>query len=153
MARYASRIMPTSLILVLLILIALAAVGTWLTRTATGVLADVEGLEDLSERGLDLSQPLAFNFHLHFANREVALQAAEAIASAGFQTQVSAGENLAHAIVCATKRLIATTTELSALRKQLSELARRFGGEYSHWYCDEQPVRPADSQSFPGEPM
>jgi len=123
-------------LIVMFVLLALIVLGRAAIRSARHVLADSEGLETLRRRGVDMNRPCKFDFHLHFANREVAVAAAEAISAAGYQTHVSAGEHAAASIVCVSQSLLPTEPELRASRRRLAELARPFNGRYQAWFCD-----------------
>jgi len=126
-----------SLIVIVSIAVALALAVeyvAWIQRRSLRWPSDADLLEGMRRDGIDLSKPHTIEFHLHFASREVALEAERAVVAEGYETQVSAGEGLPTAILCAKRSLVPNKSELRAVRAQLVALARRYGGTYEGWF-------------------
>jgi len=105
----------------------------WTQRRSLRWPGDAELLDGMRNEGVDLSKPHAIEFHLHFPSRQVALDAERAAVAEGYETQVSAGEGLPVAILCAKRSLVPNKSALRAIRAQLDALARQYGGTYEGW--------------------
>lgn len=131
--------MLIAIVAVVLALVVAVALLARQQRASVRWPSDAEGLEEMRRRGVDLSKPCAFEFHLHFSSREVAVDAERAIVGEGYEAKVSGGPGLPVAIVCVKKSLVPTEAELLAVRMQLVALSRRYGGSYQGWFGSGQP--------------
>lgn len=124
----------TAIVAVVLALVAGFALLEWRQRASSRWPTDAEGLEDMRRRGVDLSKPCEFLFHLHFPSREVAVEAQQEMAREGYEAKVSAGPGAPHNIVCVKKSLVPTEAELRAVHRHLATLSRKYGGRYQGWF-------------------
>ena len=112
-------------------LVAALAYINWTQRRSLRWPSDDDCLRIMQQEGVDLSRPHMLEFWLNFPSREAASSASPEAVAAGFEARVfGGGPGSPTPGLVATKLLLPTKAELSAVRTRLTELAGKYGGNY-----------------------
>lgn len=95
-------------------------------------LATLDTLERLRADSVDLSQPLAVDFHVAATSLGSAQSIAEAAAGEGFEVKVVDEGDGEYTVWCTTN-LIATADSVATIEAKLDELALPLGGYIDGW--------------------
>ncbi len=119
-------------VLATLFLVAATFVKRWLLRLRD----DQYALSDLERSGADMSKPQSMAFHLHFPSRDAAVEAESSVRAAGYSVQIGGGDSVPFVILCAVKEVVPTLAQLSAVRSELGDLGRKYGGRLDCWFVN-----------------
>jgi hypothetical protein len=124
-------------VIVAVVLVSVLVLGylEWASRRNLGWPSDAECIEIMRQEGVDLSKPRTLEFHLLFPSRQVAVDAEPTVIAAGFEAQVfGGGPGAASSGIVARRLLLPTKVELLTVRRQLTPVARKYGGTYQGCY-------------------
>jgi regulator of ribonuclease activity B len=97
-------------------------------------------LKELRGRGADLTRPRHVLHFLYFADEATARNAAEAVASAGYEVSVSEpSERVPQWGVRAETTRIVNESTVHAFRPWFEQVAGQHGGEYDGWEAATKP--------------
>jgi hypothetical protein len=92
-------------------------------------------LQQLADIGSDLSKPRDARFYLYVHTESDAEEAADALRSDGFTTEVGpAASPSAHPwLVLASRDMVVDAPSIAAARERFDALAHRYDGDYDGW--------------------
>ncbi len=90
-------------------------------------------LNQLKEAGSDLSKPHDLEFYLYFPAEQSAHQAAEKLEADGFEGELKPSAADSSWLCLVRKRMVPELSEIAALRRKLTSLAKEFKGQFDGW--------------------
>jgi hypothetical protein len=95
--------------------------------------ADGDALRNVAESGADMSAPMVIDFSVDVSDERTARLAAEVVAAHGFDPSISEDDRSGTWSVHCSKSMLATYEGVVAVRLELNELLRSYGGICEGW--------------------